>query len=131
MFSDFLSLIFSETCSSCKKELMKNEPFLCLKCRYDLPKTDFHLDMQNALAKRIWGKVPLNYAFAYLKFVKGGAGQKLLYDIKYKGKKDLAKELGNWYGQELVKHDYGDKFDLILPVPLHRKKFEKRGFNQS
>jgi ComF family protein len=131
MIADFISLIFTETCSSCGFHLFKNESFLCLKCYHKLPKTDFHKEMENVLARRLWGKFPLTYALAYLKYYKGGSVQKMLYQIKYKGNKEGATFLGKWYGNDLRKEGLNEKFDCILPVPLHKKRFQTRGFNQS
>ncbi|MDQ4140431.1 MAG: ComF family protein, partial [Bacteroidota bacterium] len=39
--------------------------------------------------------------------------------------------LGNWYGADLKEHQYQEQFDFIVPVPLHRQKLRKRGYNQS
>ncbi|HEY8401573.1 MAG TPA: phosphoribosyltransferase family protein [Cytophagaceae bacterium] len=68
---------------------------------------------------------------SYLRFIKGGKVQKIIYKIKYEGRKEGAYQLGKWYGWELTKHSFRQQFDLILPVPLHKKKLRKRGFNQS
>lgn len=131
MFSDFLSLIFPNTCVSCMNYLYKGESFLCTKCKYDLPKTNYHLEHENVLMKRFWGKVPISYALSYLKFIKGGSVQKILFSIKYEGMKDGARVLGLWFGLDLSKEGYDKKFDLILPVPMHKKKLKIRGYNQS
>ena len=85
----------------------------------------------NELNKKFWGRVDIRYALAYLKFHKGGIAQKILYQVKYQGKKDAARMLGQWYGQDLSDHGFQEKFDLIVPVPLHKAKLRKRGYNQS
>lgn len=36
--------------------------------------------------------------------------------------------MGEWYGEELAKAMMPD---LIIPVPLHKSKYRKRGYNQS
>jgi ComF family protein len=104
---------------------------LCSRCRYELPKTNFHKEDMNELNKKFWGRVDIRYALAYLKFHKGGIAQKILYQVKYQGKKDAARMLGQWYGQDLSDHGFQEKFDLIVPVPLHKAKLRKRGYNQS
>jgi ComF family protein len=131
MFSDFLSLIFPESCISCNEVLYKREEYLCTACRFRLPKTNHHLDPGNPLLKRFWGKVPMSYAVSYLKFTKGGSVQNILYKIKYEGMKEGAKKLGLWYGQDLRMNDFQKKVDLLVSVPLHKKKLKKRGYNQS
>jgi predicted amidophosphoribosyltransferase len=39
--------------------------------------------------------------------------------------------LGDWFGQILKENDNLPSIDYIIPVPLHRKKLKKRGYNQS
>jgi ComF family protein len=131
LISDFLSLLFPDNCLSCSDSLNKGEKMLCSRCRYELPKTNFHKEDMNDLNKKFWGRVDIRYALAYLKFHKGGMAQKILYQVKYQGKKDAAKMLGQWYGEELADYGFHEKFEMIVPVPLHKAKLRKRGYNQS
>lgn len=130
MLSDFVDMLFPRTCLTCKGLLEKNEELICTLCRYELPKTDFHLEVDNPLARKFWGRVPVKYAFAYLRFVKTGKVQTLLHHLKYYGKQEIGELLGKWYGNELRKKEFEKEFDLILPVPLHPSKQKKRGYNQ-
>lgn len=131
MISDFLSLIFPKTCIACDQALNKNEECLCTPCRFKLPKSNYHLDADNPLLRRFWGKIPVSYALSYLKFTKSGAVQNILYKIKYQGYKEGAKKLGIWYGKELRHLELQKQFDYMVPVPMHRRKLKKRGYNQS
>ena len=130
MFKDFLDMLFPRTCLTCNGLLEKNEEMICTHCRFELPQTDFHLEQDNPLARKFWGRVPLKYAFAYLRFVKTGKVQTLLHHLKYYGKEEVGDMLGKWYGNELRKKGFEGEFDLILPVPLHLSKLRKRGYNQ-
>jgi ComF family protein len=131
MFKDFLSLVFPDNCVACNEALNKGEITLCSSCQYLLPKTNSHLTSENELNKRFWGRVDIKFALSYLKFVKGGMVQKILYNIKYAGNKEAARVLGKWYGHDLYLSDYQKQFDLLLPIPLHARKLKKRSFNQS
>jgi len=131
MFSDFLSLIFPDTCIGCNNPLVKGEKLLCIKCKFSLPETNYHLEEINDLHKRFAGKIAINRAFAYLTYIKDGLGQKIIYTIKYKGVKEGASLMGELYGQCLAQANLQRHIDLIVPVPLHIKKLRKRGFNQS
>ncbi len=130
MFSDFIDMLFPRTCLTCRSLLEKNEELICTHCRYELPQTNFHLQADNDLARKFWGRVPLKYAFAYLRFVKTGKVQMLLHHLKYYGKEEIGEMLGRWYGNELKKSELAQEFDLVLPVPLHPSKLKKRGYNQ-
>lgn len=131
IFQSFLDLIFPRICAGCQQPLQLNEELLCTDCRFDLPKTNSHIDVDKKLVNKFAGKVNLEHSLAYLKFVKGGKVQKIMHEIKYKNNQELGEMLGRMYGAELRKNGFFDKFDLILPVPLHKNRLIIRGYNQS
>ncbi|NMM46993.1 ComF family protein [Marinigracilibium pacificum] len=129
MLSDFLSLFFPEYCLSCGKLLYKHETeSLCINCISDLPVTDFHECIDNELRYRLSIRFPIDFAFSYLYYRKGNIVSTILDDIKYKGNRQFAYDLGKRYAQ-FIKEDLSDY--VLVPVPLHKKKKEIRGFNQS
>lgn len=85
----------------------------------------------NDLKTKVLGLAPADKVMAYLRFSKSGMSQKLLHQIKYKNKPALARMLGHMYGTLLKENGYQGTWDLIVPVPLHRKKQMQRGYNQS
>jgi ComF family protein len=111
--------------------LEEGEQNICTHCRFNLPRTNSHKGEQIELARKFWGKVPIKHTLAYLKFTKGGKVQRLLHQLKYQGHQEIGEIMGKWYGYELCQYGYAEKFDLILPVPLHASKLIKRGYNQS
>jgi len=131
MLSDFISLIFPQTCVSCGKSLYKNEYSICTYCAYYLPKTNFHLEKDNPVAQIFWGRVPIVSAAAFYGFNKGGKVQHLIHQLKYRGQKNIGISVGKLYGFELNHSIYFNTVDIIIPVPLHPKKQKKRGYNQS
>ena len=130
IIADFINLFFPRICASCDDILLRNEHFLCTKCLYELPKTNFHNDPENEVAQMFWGRVLINHATAYLHFQKGGYVQKLLHKLKYKGQKEIGHELGKMIGLDLL-HSPFTSAEVIIPVPLHKSKLRKRGYNQS
>ncbi|MEJ8757537.1 ComF family protein [Pontibacter sp. H259] len=134
MFQDLLALFFPESCYACNGALARGEKFICTNCNIKLPYTDFHEyggTELNPLQRRFWGKVPVRFAFSYLYFQSKGSVQRLLHQLKYKGAKELGEHLGKRYGSILQEYHYHEQFDLIVPVPLHKYKLRKRGYNQS
>jgi len=131
--ADFVSLIFPRTCLACVEPLARGEDHLCTSCRAQLPYTDYHTlpERDNPLARRFWGKVPVRHTLSYLRFVRHSRVQHLLHQLKYQGQRDVGLVLGRWYGAELTTHGLAPDFDLVVPVPLHRRKLARRGFNQS
>lgn len=124
-------MLFPQYCLMCEKALEKGEQCICLVCQHELPKTTYHLDVDNPLTRRFWGKVPIKFAWAYLKFSKQGKVQRVLHQLKYKNRPEIGKLFGQWYGAELKASNLHQEIDLILPVPLHLSKLKKRGYNQS
>lgn len=131
LWHDLLNFFYPRTCAACRKALTADEACLCLKCRFTLPKTNYHLEKENAIEKIFWGRIPLAGAASYYFFRKGGKVQRLVHAIKYDGRKEVAVEAGRWYGTELRKSEFADTLDSIVPVPLHKSKERRRGFNQS
>ncbi|MCX6244523.1 MAG: ComF family protein [Bacteroidetes bacterium] len=131
LFDDFISLIFPRICAACGNSLWKHEETLCLSCEYHLPRTEFHLSLENPVGSLFWGRVTLSGAAAFLYFHKGGKVQRLIHQLKYKGRKDIGLCLGKNYGQFLKNSPFFNTVEIILPVPLHLKKLRQRGYNQS
>lgn len=131
MLNDFVSLIFPQVCVACGKSLYKNENSICTFCSYNLPKTNFHANNANPVAKIFWGRINIFSASAYYNFGKGGKVQHLIHQLKYGGQKNIGVTIGKFYGYDLMKCELFNTVDAIIPVPLHPKKQKKRGYNQS
>lgn len=129
VLGDFVSLFYPRCCQGCQEVLVKGEEVICTACIRDLPRTNFHRDPQNELFLRIYGRIPVSHAVAFLRFGKSTMVQKLLHALKYRKRPDIGFVLGQVYGQELLAA--GFNYDLIVPVPLHRAKLRSRGYNQS
>jgi ComF family protein len=131
MLRDFLSLIYPQLCMACGKSLYNKEVCLCTFCRYNLPKTNFHLQPENPVSKLFWGRVNITSAASYYQFSKGGKVQKLIHQLKYKDQKEIGLFIGQLYGNDLRSSEVFNSVDLVIPIPLHPKKLKKRGYNQS
>jgi len=131
MFNDFFNLIFPKLCCACNNSLLKNENIICTSCIVSLPKTNFHLDKENPVNKVFWGRVQIEMATSFYLFSKKSKVQNLLHHLKYKGVKEVGAVVGKLFGYDLAASEYFKKIDFIVPVPLHKKKLKKRGYNQS
>jgi ComF family protein len=129
--SDFISLIFPRICAGCGNSLWKNEEGLCQLCEYHLPKTNFHFESENPVSRLFLGKVSIETGSAFLYFNKGSKVQRMVHQLKYKGRKDIGIYLGDQYGQTLKYAPLFNSADAIIPVPLHKKRYMQRGYNQS
>lgn len=131
IFQDFLSLIFPNACFVCNDALAKGEEYICTHCIYKLPKTNYHKLTENPLQQRFYGIINLKHVHSYLYFIKSGSVSQLLYKLKYENVPELGEVLGKWFGKDLQEVGMAEEYDLVLPVPLHKSKLRKRGYNQS
>jgi len=131
MLKALLNLFYPELCLACGNGLVEGETYICLDCKLNLPKTDFHKYSENPADQIFWGRFPFQRASSYLYFEKAAGVQKILHNIKYQGGKQLAKMVGYWYGSDLKSINSYQNIDFIIPVPLHKTKLKTRGYNQS
>ena len=131
IFTDLFKLFFPHSCRCCGNILLNSEYQICTECILHLPLTNFVDTVNNPVEKKLWGRVQIEAATSLLFFSKKGNVQKILHEIKYKNNIKLAHFMGNQLGFELKKSNRFDDIDIIIPVPLHRKKQKKRGYNQS
>jgi ComF family protein len=129
--NDFISLIYPRICVCCGNSLWKHEKVVCNACHFRLPRTNFHLEQENPVSRVFYGRVKVESAAAYLLFNKGNKVQRIIHQLKYKGRKDVGIWLGEEYGRVLKAFPDFAGIDLIIPVPLHKKKLMQRGYNQS
>ncbi len=130
-FEDFWFLFYPNVCEACGASLSRNESVLCVKCLYDLPRTDFSLDLENPIVQLFTGRIKIEKATALFTFQKGSRFRKLLHGLKYRNKPEIGVLLGKELGAEMMKSRNFEDIDYIIPVPLHPKRQKKRGYNQS
>ena len=128
--TDLIGLLFPNLCNACGIGLYHSEHLICTKCLYDLPFTDYHQHAENRVAKQLWGRLPFNAAMAMLYFRKGTKVQSLIHNLKYNGRTDVGVLLGNMLGERLKTSSLYHDINMVIPVPLHHKKYKLRGYNQ-
>ncbi|HEY3372756.1 MAG TPA: phosphoribosyltransferase family protein [Prolixibacteraceae bacterium] len=124
-------LIYPKLCVTCGDKLIEQEKWICLHCLHHIPRTNFHLIPENPVAQLFYGKVRIESATSFFYFSKGSKYQLLVHNLKYRGMKELGAEMGKQFGIDLLQSNDFSSIDLICPVPLHPKREQKRGYNQS
>ena len=128
--TDLTLFFWPVTCLVCGARLGSNQSRLCLSCEFRMPTTGFGDRMDNPINQLFWGRISLNCATSLFRFEKGSPYQSLLHDLKYKGNRQVGIYLGKLLGNSLRFTKFS-QCDLLVPVPLHRKKLRVRGYNQS
>ena len=130
IWTDFLHLFYPRLCLLCEEPLVEGEEQICLNCLCDLPRV-WHQEGETWESLFV-GKSDIKQAYAFYVFEKGGHVQQLIHALKYYDNKELAYSLGSLAFRTLLyeKHPICD-FDVLLPVPLHPKRLQERGYNQA
>ena len=130
MFNTILNLFFPKVCYACSHLLTDNELHFCTNCRHNLPVSNYHFEKNNSVEKVFYGRVNLEQATTLLRFQKKGIVQHLLHNLKYRGHETISEVLGEWLGNELKTVEAYNNVDVVIPVPLHKNRLRKRGYNQ-
>jgi len=130
MLASVLDLFFPKVCFACQSQLTDFENYVCTSCRHNLPVTNFHFENDDYVLKTFYGRAKIEQATALLRFEKKSITQQLIHNLKYKGYQEIGVFLGKWLGEELKELDAYKSIDIVIPVPLHKKKLRKRGYNQ-
>lgn len=125
-------LLFPSICLICEEKEPLKEDIFCLHCKMEVPYTDHFSIENNELKKKFVGRIKINRAIALLYFSKSGSIQGTLHQLKYRNKKYIGVNYGNEFGRKIqtkISKEYWP--DVIIPVPLHKRKRAIRGYNQS
>jgi ComF family protein len=129
--NDFSHLFFPHNCLGCGTDVLHNDELLCTKCSFDLPETNFTETPNNPIEKIFYGRTDINAATAAYYFTKDSVIQQLLIQLKYKSNKEAGIFLGKKLGEQLNVAERFKDVDILIPLPLNRKKENIRGYNQA
>ncbi len=127
----FFELLFPRVCYGCGAHLFENEHEVCNRCLRSLPRTGFELVDDNPVSRLFWGRIFVERSASVFYYRKGELLQKLFHRLKYRGGRKLGHVLGKQAGNILFQSGFTAGVDILIPVPLHEKKYWQRGYNQS
>lgn len=132
LLEGILEVMFPKICAGCTGPLARGESGLCGFCRWErFEPADSRLDGSQEILPEY-----IAFRLALWQFEEGGVLQQLLHQLKYQQRFDLGLEFGRLAGvavRNLVAAS-GLAFTyqpLLVPVPMHRKRQRKRGYNQA
>ncbi len=130
MLRDLAYLFYPIHCAGCDSPLYSSEKVLCTTCRHSLPLGNFHNLNAKKIEKVFYGRVKIENAIALFSFQKDGIVQNLIHNLKYRGQQEIGEELGKWLGNVMTHNTDYKHIDSVIPVPLHKKRRQERGYNQ-
>ena len=130
--SNVIDLLFPRFCLLCGSAVFEEyEKFLCLGCFSDLPLSIYSDPLENPMSKTLWGRCEFIMAQSLLNYQRHSIYADLFKEIKYRGRKDLAFYMGTLLGRKMKKELKHLDCVVLIPVPLARRKFWMRGYNQA
>ena len=130
LFKSIFDIFYPNLCVNCQKQLHSNETVLCSFCINEIPLIEIDNYENNQITKMFYGKVSISKGYSLLYYHKTGITKQLINTLKYKNREDIGEFLGHWIGVILKEKKVFDDIDIIIPVPLHKKRIKQRGYNQ-
>lgn len=119
MFEFVLNFLFPPACSVCGKI---NQNWLCSNCQRRVERLEKSCVVE--IEDKKYEK--LLYLFQYESLVR-----KLILRYKFSNKAYLNHFFANRISQNEKTKELLQQYDIIIPVPMHKKKMQKRGYNQT
>ncbi len=119
-------LLQAHFCDACLSSVTPVEPPFCPRCGEMFKSRE---GVNHACGRCL--QTPPPFRMARAAFAYDRSLVDVLHCFKYKGKTRLAEPLGRLLWRAFRRHWGADPVELILPVPLHRRRLRRRGFNQS
>lgn len=127
-----LDLVAPRLCVACGRRLSPSEQVVCVSCNMHLPRTGFHLHAEdNPMARLFWGIIPVERVAALFYFEPGSKSANVVYDLKYHNHPEIGVIMGRMIAKEFCESGFFEGIDLIVPIPLARRRQRHRGYNQS
>lgn len=113
LVQNFKKIIFSQRCPICNEEV-SGKYYLCDSCYIRLRKKSKLKNQGN-----------FYYCFYYDEDIK-----KVIADFKLNNRKNLGMEIASIIKRNLLFLIEAKKIDVVIPVPISKKRMNERGFNQ-
>lgn len=145
-----LDLVMPRCCVVCRRPLLLQERFICLSCLADLPLTHYWERTRNPMADKFnetihrslypdtdfseaGQDIRENYSYAAALFFYNSDSpyKRIPRHIKYEGGIRSGRYFASILGSHLASSEAFSDVDLIIPVPLHRLRRWRRGYNQA
>ena len=132
LFQDILDLLMPRPCANCGRRLTAGEQTLCVGCLLQLPRVQLEPTFDdNSLARLFWGCFPVGRATAFIYHQPQASSSRFIYRMKYEDQPIIARQMGALMAKDLLTKGFFEGIDVLIPVPLSRKRQRQRGYNQS
>lgn len=131
LLQDLYNLLHPRYCAVCGNRLNPSEQKLCAKCLMRLPYLYIADYYDNLVSRAFWGRIPVERAYSHFRYLHDSEAHLVLMHLKYQHRPDIGVWWGRLVARELEPQGFFDEVNCIVPVPLHWRRYLKRGYNQS
>lgn len=132
LFRSLLDFFLPRYCKVCGKRLNIGEDHLCMGCFASMPVLEWNPEEGLSPAERILlSEKPVQRAASVIQYDKDSNYRKILYHLKYYSHPDVGVWLAKLGAERLAEKGFFEGIDIIIPVPLSKRKKRRRGYNQS
>jgi ComF family protein len=128
-FTTILDFVYPSRCLSCHSSQLNGEKHVCSACWSSIERVTREHELYRETLGKLLASGGVSDMVSLFVFEKEGAFQHIAHALKYDGFESLGVELGRRVGQ-LMK-DWRVETDVLIPIPLHKRKYRERGYNQA
>jgi len=111
--------------------VLEAEQIICSECFAQLPVTNYFLYEDNPVLHRFAGRLTVQHAGSTFHFTTQSVMQNIVFAMKYRSNREAGIFLGKQTGKALLQTEWYKEIDVIVPLPLNRRKLQQRGYNQA
>lgn len=83
------------------------------------------------MTQNFWGHIKIERAAALFYYEPHSDVSRIILSLKYLNHPETGEIMGRILAEEFMRDDFFEGIDVIVPVPLARKRQHSRGYNQS
>jgi ComF family protein len=129
VFDAILDFVYPPLCFSCGELLESGREHICTSCWSSIKRVRDDPSLYDETKEKLLASGAIDDLVSLFVFEKEGAFQRIVHSLKYSGVQPLGTELGKRLGAEMLKE--GVRADILVSVPLHKRRLRERGYNQS
>lgn len=130
-WNSLCNLFYPPLCMQCRCLLEKKEDLLCPDCIAALPRTKMAMCLGNKVEQKFWDERKFQRGGAFCYYQHDLPFRQLIHQLKYHHRPQLGIFLGEIAAQEWLSTGFFEGIDYLVPVPLHKRRQRKRGYNQA
>lgn len=127
-----IDLVFPELCPGCISESKPEESLFCIGCTLEIPYSKILTSpFNNSLKNKFDPALNIHFALSLYTMDVDSSIEQLIRQLKYHNRAHLGFEAGVKFAEMIQTTGFDKQIDILIPVPLHKKRELKRGYNQS